>query len=102
MHGWKQVDTARCERCSVYTPTTDLVFSSDGRPYCSTCGVPKTAAKPAPKARVYVPAADVNVSSDWAASPYARTRLDHHARVAALVMVVITLCFPLAACVSQL
>lgn len=101
MHGWKQVDTARCERCAVYTPTTDLVFSADGRPFCSVCGVPKTAAPPAPKARVYVPAADVGVSVDWAA-PYPPMRLDHHARVAALVMVVVTLCFPLAACVSQL
>lgn len=93
MHGWKQVDTARCERCSVYTPTMDLVFSEDGRPYCTSCGVPP--------ARVYVPRADVRAEVlEWLPMP--RMRLEHHARVAALVMLVVTLCFPLAACVSQL
>lgn len=87
------VDTARCERCSVYIPTTELVFSADGRPYCTDCGVPPS------RPHVYVAAADVGVI-DWA--PYPQMRLEHHARVAALVMLAVTLCFPLAACVSQL
>lgn len=101
MHGWKQVDTARCERCSVYTPTTDLVFSTDGRPFCTGCGVPKTA--PPPRPRVYAAPSHVGSDAglaDWAPSP--QLHLEHHARVAALVMLVVTLCFPLAACVSQL
>jgi hypothetical protein len=50
---------------------------------------------------VYAPVADVSVDgTDWA--PVPQIRLEHHARVAALVMLVVTLCFPLAACVSQL
>jgi hypothetical protein len=50
---------------------------------------------------VYVPAADVSLADEtWA--PFPQMRLEHHARVAALVMLAVTLCFPLAACVSQL
>jgi hypothetical protein len=96
MHGWKQVDTARCERCGVYSSTTDLAFSPDGRAYC--CG---GAPSIRPPKRVYVPAADVSLANEtWA--PFPQMRLEHHARVAALVMLAVTLCFPLAACVSQL
>jgi hypothetical protein len=77
------VETARCERCAVYTPREDLVFSRTGRIFCTTCGVP----------------ADADVI-EWARP--ARTRIEHHARVVAAVMLLITLCFPLAACASQL
>ncbi|MBX3231539.1 MAG: hypothetical protein KIT84_24075 [Labilithrix sp.] len=66
----------------MYTPTTELIFSA-GRAYCTSCGVPAVA--------------DVG---DW--ELHAPKTLEHHARVAALVMLVVTLCFPLAACVSQL
>jgi len=37
---------------------------------------------------------------EW--KPWSAKRLEHPVRVAALVMLVVTLCFPLAACVSQL
>jgi hypothetical protein len=77
------VDTARCERCAVYTPKEDLVFSRTGRIFCTTCGVP----------------ADADVI-EWV--PTARRHIEHHARVVAVVMIAITLCFPLAACASQL
>lgn len=96
MHGWKQVETARCERCGVYSSTTDLAFSPEGRAYCCG-GAPSIRPQPPPK-RVYVPAADV--VAEW--QPYPQMRIEHHARVAALVMLAVTLCFPLAACVSQL
>lgn len=88
MHGWKSCDTARCERCSVYTPTADLVFSS-GRAYCTDCGAPPAPARAAAFEEMEWPATGLQ-------------RLEHPARVAAVVMLAITLCFPLAACVSQL
>lgn len=98
--GWTNVDTAKCGRCAVYTPTNELVFSSDGRPFCTTCGVqgreplrdrvPHVAAKPVPE--------------EWTAPEFRPSifkRVNHPARVAALVMLAVTLCFPLAACIDS-
>lgn len=85
--GWSSVDTAKCGRCAVYTPTNELVFSPDGRAFCTACGVPR-----------------VVVAEEWVTPefrPSFTKRLAHPARVAALVMLAVTLSFPLAACISS-
>lgn len=93
MHGWETLDTARCERCAIYTPTSDLVLGPDGRPYCLTCGAPPVAT--ARRAGV-----SISVDDEWVRPP--RTSADHRVRLVAGLMVLATLAFPLAACISQL
>jgi hypothetical protein len=92
MHGWETVDTARCTRCAIYTPTSDLVLGPDQKPYCIACGPPVRTAPPVS-----------SLEEDWEvwASPARRT-LERPARVVAALMVFGAIAFPLAACVSQL
>ncbi|MBX3258551.1 MAG: hypothetical protein KIS78_18830 [Labilithrix sp.] len=90
MHGWETLDTARCARCRVYTETGELTLGGDGRPYCSPCGGP-----PVPAARPPRTSGD-----EWVAP--APSRLEHRARVVIGTMLLATIAFPLAACVSQL
>jgi len=49
MQGWASIDTVRCDRCAIFTPTDDLRFATDGSTYCERCGPPVVA--PAPAAR---------------------------------------------------
>lgn len=37
---WQTIDTVRCTRCAVFTPTDDLAFATDGSTYCVSCGPP--------------------------------------------------------------
>jgi hypothetical protein len=94
MHGWRHVDTARCTQCGVYTPAEDLLITPAGRLFCTTCGVSGQDEAPAR------PAADDGELA-WIGAPL-RPELGRHARVAALLMVLGAVLFPLAAWVSQL
>lgn len=87
MHGWETLDTARCARCRIYTETSDLTLGGDGHPYCGSCGGPSA---PDPRAS----------ADEWTAR--ARSPLEQRARVVVGAMLLMTLAFPLAACVSQL
>ena len=90
MHGWDTVETARCTRCAIYTPTCHLVLAPDGRAYCLSCGAPETTS-----------AAVDDASADaWVRPPSAAA--DQRVRVVAAFMLLVTLAFPLAACVSHL
>jgi hypothetical protein len=40
--GWQAIDTVRCARCAVFTPTDDLRRAADGTVFCVTCGPPPT------------------------------------------------------------
>jgi hypothetical protein len=44
--GWKMVDTVRCSRCDVFTPTDDMLYASDGSTYCGACGPPPISIAP--------------------------------------------------------
>jgi hypothetical protein len=102
MHGWKDVETARCTRCAIYTPTTDLVRAADDRLYCTECGVP-AATRPVP-----------HEDEEWCIPPRPYAGADtlvfvlvhgvteKRARLVAGLMVLAAIAFPLAACVSQL
>lgn len=39
---WQTIDTVRCARCRVFTPTDDLRRAADGTIYCVPCGAPPT------------------------------------------------------------
>lgn len=90
MHGWATLETERCASCAIYTPTSDLVFGPDGQRYCLPCGVP-----PASAAMPWTLADD-----DWVRPT--RDALGRSARIVAALMLLATIAFPLAACVSQL
>ena len=94
MHGWETVETARCARCAVYTPTCDVVLGPDGRPYCLSCGAPSTTAPRSPAT------AREPFDDEWVRPP--RARAGQHIRLAVAVMLIVTFTFPLAACASQL
>ena len=94
MHGWETVETARCARCAIYTPTSDVVLGPDGRPYCLSCGAPRVTAARSPAS------ARQPFDDEWVRPSNART--NPRVRLAVALMLVVTLAFPLAACVSQL
>jgi hypothetical protein len=84
---WASVDTVRCERCAVFTPTDDILFSTSGTAYCTTCGAPPISIRPpAPS--------PIAVSAD-------RLKRSPVALAAAAVFAVVASCF-VAACASQL
>jgi hypothetical protein len=93
MHGWESFDTGRCVRCAIYTETSDLLFGHDGRAYCVSCGAPP-APPPRPRSAVY--------REHLAWSSPDRSPNDQRVRLVVGAMLVLTLAFPLAACVSQL
>ena len=43
---WKSVDTLRCNRCAVFTPTDDILYTTNGETYCTTCGAPPVSIRP--------------------------------------------------------
>lgn len=84
--GWKMVDTVRCSRCAVFTPTDDLLYTTSGDAYCSTCGAPPVSIRPA--------VSPIAVSA-------ARLKRSPVALAAAAVFAVVASSF-IAACASQL
>jgi hypothetical protein len=48
---WRSIETVRCERCAVFTPSDEVQFAVDGTTYCVTCGPPSVA-----MARTWTPA----------------------------------------------
>ena len=95
MHGWESVDTGRCVRCAIYTEKSDLLFGHDGRAYCLSCGVP-----PVPRSTQQQPQPTTREDVVWVAA--LRSPIEQRARVVAGAMLLLTLAFPLTACVSQL
>jgi hypothetical protein len=87
---WKSVDTVRCERCAVFTPTDDILYTTSGTIYCTTCGAPPVSVRPPPPSPIAVSAA----------------RLAHLKKnpvvVAAAAVAAIVMSFFVAACASQL
>lgn len=43
---WKSVDTVRCSRCAVFTPTDDILYTTSGDAYCDRCGAPPVSIRP--------------------------------------------------------
>jgi hypothetical protein len=84
---WKSVDTVRCERCAVFTPTDDILYTTSGTIYCTTCGAPPVSIRPPPPSPIAVSTAR------FKRSPVAIA----FAAVAAIVMSSF-----IAACASQL
>jgi hypothetical protein len=85
MGGWTFVETVRCARCRVFTPENEVVSHGNGRRLCLGC-------------------APLEASS-WVAPPipsYEALRTRGPVRVVAAVMLLLTMAFPFAACVSQL
>lgn len=85
--GWKSVDTVRCNRCAVFTPTDDIRYATTGDAYCTTCGVPPVSIRP------YVATAGGLRLSRLKNNPVAMT--------AVAIAAVVASCF-MAACASQL
>ena len=90
---WKSVDTVRCERCAVFTPTDDILYTTSGTTYCTTCGAP-----PVSFASIRPPApSPIAISA---------ARLAHLKKdpvfVAAAAVAAIVASFFMAACASQL
>ena len=85
---WESVETARCERCRIYTPRGDLVFGPDGKAYC--CGVPESAYR-----------TSARVEDSWVTVRH-RTPIERTTRLVIGAMLAMTIAFPLAACCSQL
>ena len=83
---WESVETARCNRCRIFTPRSDLVFGPDGNSYC--CGIPGEAYRVAEDARRI--------------AALRQTPLERTTRLVVAAMLVLTFAFPLAACCSQL
>jgi hypothetical protein len=87
---WKTVDTVRCERCAVFTPTDDILYTTSGGVYCSTCGAPPVSIRPPAPSPIAVSAARL-----------ARLKTNPVVVVAAAVAAII-MTFFMAACASQL
>jgi hypothetical protein len=83
---WKSVDTVRCIRCAVFTPTDDILYTTSGDAYCTTCGAPPVSIRP--------PVSPIAVST-------AHLRKSPVAIAAAAVLAVV-MSFFVAACASQL
>lgn len=85
--GWATVDTVRCKRCAVFTPTDDILYATSGDAYCSPCGAPPVSIRPPPPSPIAVSA----------------TRLKRNpiALATAAVFAVVASSF-IAACASQL
>ena len=43
---WMSVDTVRCERCAVFTPTDEVLYTTSGDVYCTSCGAPPVPIRP--------------------------------------------------------
>lgn len=84
---WMSVDTVRCERCAVFTPTDEILYTTSGATYCTTCGVPPVSIRPPAASPIAVSAARLKKSPVFVA--------------AAAVAAVVASCF-MAACASQL
>lgn len=84
---WKSVDTVRCDRCAVFTPTDDILYTTDGDSYCTTCGAPPVSIRPPVASPIAVSAARLRKSPLLVAT----------AAVAAVIA-----SFFMAACASQL
>ena len=82
--GWKSVDTVRCNRCAVFTPTDDIRYATTGDAYCTTCGLPPVSIRP------YV-----------VMTPLSRLKKNPVAMTAVAMAAVVASCF-MAACASQL
>ena len=87
---WKSVDTVRCDRCAVFTPTVDILYTTSGDVYCTTCGAPPVSIRPPAPSPIAVSAA----------------RLAHLKRnpvfVATAAVAAVVASFFMAACASQL
>ena len=87
---WKSVDTVRCIRCRVFTPTDDILYTTSGNAWCTHCGAPPVSIRPPPPSPIAVSAA----------------RLAHLKKnpvfVAAAAVAAIVMSFFMAACASQL
>ena len=96
MHGWESVETVRCAGCAIYTPRGDVVLDRDGRPRCGPC----LPAAPAPEVEVPSSVAD----DEWvvARRPASLAWAPGPVRMAIAALLILTLAFPIAACVSQL
>ena len=84
---WKNVDTVRCARCAVFTPTEDILYTTSGATYCNTCGAPPVSIRPPAPSPIAVSAARLKRNPVFVAA----------AAVAAVVA-----SFFMAACASQL
>ena len=84
---WKSVDTVRCNRCAVFTPTDDILYTTSGDVYCTTCGAPPVSIRPPAASPIAVSAARLKKNPVFVAG--------------AAVAAVVASCF-MAACVSQL
>ena len=84
---WKSVDTVRCNRCAVFTPTDDILYTTSGDTYCNTCGAPPVSIRPPAPSPIAVSAA--------------RLKRNPFAVATAAVFAVIASSF-IAACASQL
>jgi hypothetical protein len=87
---WKSVDTVRCNRCAVFTPTDDILYTTSGDTYCTTCGAPPVSIRPPAPSPIAVSAARLN-----------HLKRSPVAVAAAVVFAVVTSSF-VAACASQL
>jgi hypothetical protein len=90
----RDIETARCARCAVYTPIEDLRRATSGLLYCDVCGVPPASAR----APSWTPSWEDDLSWVRRSNGFV---LDRPTRIVAGLMIVITLVFPLAACLSQ-
>jgi hypothetical protein len=84
---WKSVDTVRCERCAVFTPTDDILYTTSGTAYCSECGAPPVSIRPPAPSPIAVSTARLK------RNPVA---------VATAVVAAVVASFFVAACASQL
>lgn len=85
--GWAMVNTTRCNRCAVFTPTDDILYTTSGDAYCTTCGAPPVSIRPPAPSPIAISAARFKRNPVFVAA----------AAVAAVVA-----SFFMAACASQL
>jgi hypothetical protein len=85
---WTSIDTVRCVRCAVFTPTDDILYTTSGDAYCTTCGAPPVSMRR--------PVSPIAVST-------ARAHLKKNpVFVAAAAVAAVVASFFVAACASQL